>query len=189
MPCSICKNEGHNARTCNFMNNANGPSAREPTDDLFGNYQPNQNASNYTVDNCDNECIICYNDKDQNGSVSLKCGHKYCVDCFIEHMRSSNTCAYCRTVVCSTPKPSKTISPEIVASLYNNCLNDHALNEIRFDIYEQILPFLHITPKQKYITITDINAAFGSIDVKSINGISTLALDIIQKLSDWYENE
>lgn len=191
MPCRICKAGGHNARTCNFMNNADGPSsAIEPTVDLFGNYQPNQNtSSDYTDDNRNNECIICYNEKDKNGCVSLKCGHDYCVDCFVEHMRSSNTCAYCRAVVCSMPKSRKKITPEIVESLYNNCFNDHALNEIRFDIYEQLLLLFNLVPKQKYITITNIHAAFGSIDVKSINGISTLALDVIQKLAGWYEND
>lgn len=41
-------------------------------------------------------CIICYEKESDNGNVNLKCGHEYCLNCFIKHMRLDNKCAMCR---------------------------------------------------------------------------------------------
>lgn len=43
------------------------------------------------------ECIICFEKiKKENGNVSLKCKHMYCIACFVKHMRIDNKCALCR---------------------------------------------------------------------------------------------
>lgn len=189
---NLCITSDHNTQACNYVNNYStiAPNVTKDlteivnTDDFCSNKNKNIN-----VDNCDNECVICYDNKYKNGCVSLKCGHDYCVDCFVEHMRSSNTCAYCRIAICSTPKPNKKISPEVVRRLLVDCFSITALNEIRFDIYEQLLPYFNIKPNTKYVTITDIHAAFGYIDIQQIKGISSLVLDVIHKLASWYERE
>jgi hypothetical protein len=49
------------------------------------------------------ECMVCYEDIVFE-KVSLKCGHAYCVQCFIKHMRVGNNCAGCRSPICDPPK-------------------------------------------------------------------------------------
>ena len=52
------------------------------------------------------ECIICY-ETIVEGNVKLKCNHKYCLSCFVQHMRTKSECAYCRQEVCDVPAPKK----------------------------------------------------------------------------------
>lgn len=65
------------------FNNANFPFEKEELDDK------NENE----------ECMVCY-EKVSDEKVTIKCGHTYCVECFVKHMRTQGTCAYCRTDVC-----------------------------------------------------------------------------------------
>jgi hypothetical protein len=45
----------------------------------------------------DNSCMICYDPLNQDsGCVTIKCGHKYCPGCFVQHMKIDNHCAMCR---------------------------------------------------------------------------------------------
>jgi hypothetical protein len=47
-----------------------------------------------------NECMICYEELVlKNGSINIKCGHPYCVPCFVKHMRMDNKCAMCRVEI------------------------------------------------------------------------------------------
>ena len=52
------------------------------------------------------ECVICY-EEISKGNVKLECGHKYCLNCFSQHIRLRSDCAYCRQEVCTVPPPSK----------------------------------------------------------------------------------
>ena len=42
------------------------------------------------------ECPICL-EPISNGLVILKCGHKFCAECFANHSRQDNKCGMCRT--------------------------------------------------------------------------------------------
>ena len=35
-------------------------------------------------------CIICYEKISEDENVKIKCGHTYCLNCFIKHMRIDN---------------------------------------------------------------------------------------------------
>ena len=46
------------------------------------------------------ECTICYTDLKELNKVTTKCGHHYCIDCFLHHFTSGNpsskNCPMCR---------------------------------------------------------------------------------------------
>jgi len=41
--------------------------------------------------NADGACLVCYDDLDDSNSFALECGHTFCKDCWVEHVRSSIT--------------------------------------------------------------------------------------------------
>ncbi len=67
------------------------------------------------------ECIICY-ETVGNEKVSIKCGHTYCVGCFVKHMRVSNECAYCRTELCEVPQNKRRMSAQTRSRLIDDAL-------------------------------------------------------------------
>ena len=131
MPCGICKQAGHNSRTCKSelampdlfdkltvdrfelpvdwdvsFNNANFPFEKEELDDK------NENE----------ECMVCY-EKVSTEKVTIKCGHTYCVECFVKHMRTQGTCAYCRADVCKPPVKAS-LAPDMRASIMDQWLEN-----------------------------------------------------------------
>ena len=68
--CSLCKQSGHNKRTCPSL-------VAEEKDD----------------------CPICYEEiMDKNFCVT-KCGHKFCMDCMPKHLQNNQKCPLCRDQV------------------------------------------------------------------------------------------
>ena len=131
MPCGICRETGHNARTCSTLApysrgelNQYSRGEREPpphyydaNDDaefveFLNALEPEMDSDAFIQSLKDEvaleleECMVCY-ERVTNEKVSLECGHSYCVGCFVKHMRVSNTCAYCRAEVCEPPPSSK----------------------------------------------------------------------------------
>ena len=45
------------------------------------------------------ECPICIETIRVNGYVVTECSHYFCLNCFIEHIQSSNKCPMCRDTV------------------------------------------------------------------------------------------
>ncbi len=41
-------------------------------------------------------CPICFNTLAQTNKTITRCGHQFCGDCFIKHIKSSNSCPSCR---------------------------------------------------------------------------------------------
>jgi hypothetical protein len=75
------------------------------------------------------ECMVCYEEV-LDESVTIKCGHTYCVTCFVKHMRTQGTCAYCRTEVCEPPA-KKSLGPDSRASVIDQWLeNSRDLNDL-----------------------------------------------------------
>ena len=112
MPCSTCKRDGHNKRTCPRLESNK---EKEKT----------------------SECIICYESK-VHGNVTTECGHNYCIPCFAKYIKSSNNCAYCRQSL-NLP-PTKTFDIEAKRAIVNRCiLEEHTFDDIYRDFYRQIL--------------------------------------------------
>ena len=138
MPCSNCSRNGHNIRTClnerynlvsddSDINELDIKLSAEPTS--FNNQLPQVI-----------ECMVCYEDiKDEK--VNLKCGHAYCVQCFIKHMRVGNNCAGCRAPICDPPTKTatRTLSHSDISDLIDSNLgsNPNFIGTIHSDMVSQ----------------------------------------------------
>jgi hypothetical protein len=129
MPCSNCSEPGHTIRTCPLRE----PELLSPSiiggddisqidlvawDVLMGMEELTEEPP---------ECMICY-ESVTDDSVTLKCGHIYCVSCFAQHMRVSNGCAGCRRPLCEPPKKHKSyrsLSQTQVCDIVEETLNDN----------------------------------------------------------------
>lgn len=139
MPCGICRQMGHNVRTC--QSELALPDLFDP--ETVGRF----NLENDAVlleelwrdaeepveypepDTEKKECIVCYEEV-LDESVTIKCGHTYCVTCFVKHMRTQGTCAYCRAEVCEPPA-KKSLGPDGRASVIDQWLdNSDDLNDL-----------------------------------------------------------
>jgi hypothetical protein len=157
MPCcGYCAESGHNIRTCP---NLNAPmvdraevSVIEDDDatveyldiDSFEQSDVALGMSDLVEDPPVVSCMVCYEDVDGE-KVTLKCGHDYCVSCFVKHMRIANNCAYCRDTVCEpVVKVKKTISPNQISNIIESSIIDHPdfLHTIHTDLLTQTKKFI-----------------------------------------------
>ena len=112
MPCSKCGGEGHNVKTCK------------------GRRKPTPRCALPTFDK--QECIICL-ETIGTGSSTTVCGHRFCTQCLVKHLRISNKCPYCRTVLC---EPVKKISEQTIIGgcLANEELRHYLLANLKSQI-------------------------------------------------------
>ena len=134
MPCGYCRRPGHNVRTCQPYDNisprlfydevmkefkadvayrlANAYALVAHEGDWIAEVYANANEEDQEPEKEEekekDECIICY-ETIVEGNVKLKCNHKYCLSCFVQHMRTKSECAYCRQEVCEVPPPKKVL--------------------------------------------------------------------------------
>ena len=70
MPCSICKQPGHNRRSCPHAN---------------------------TFVSNDKDCCVCMSPIKTTNRCTTKCGHNFCLSCFFECVKHKPECPICRT--------------------------------------------------------------------------------------------
>lgn len=140
------------------------------------------------------ECMVCYEEIERE-NVALKCGHTYCVQCFIKHMRVGNNCAGCRAPICDPPKKheKRTLSHSDISDLIENNLSDQPefITAIRADLLAQTKKY--IVNHYKDISETDgerlsniMNRAIESTDLTFgfwIVGVS-MAQGVIAAIND-----
>jgi len=78
MSCSKCRKKGHNVRTCPLLDN---PSHQQESIDAATE-----------VDNCP----ICMEGINDTNCCTTKCGHKFCLECFVKHSKIKDNCPMCR---------------------------------------------------------------------------------------------
>lgn len=132
MPCGICKQTGHNVRTC--RSELALPDlfdeltvARFELPDWDVSFNEDLPFYKSELEDKKDECMVCYEEVSDE-KVTIKCGHTYCVECFVKHMRTQGTCAYCRTEVCNPPA-KVSLAPDMRASIMDQWLeNSHDLS-------------------------------------------------------------
>lgn len=62
------------------------------------------------------ECSICLEEKD-NHACKLKCGHVFCVDCFAGLVRTSNSCALCRSNITNEPVKKQQVNQDVIIDI------------------------------------------------------------------------
>ena len=100
MPCSICKQQGHNRRSC--------PRATAST---TSSSRPKSMAKTFVSD--DKDCCVCMNPIKTTNCCTTKCGHNFCLSCFFECAKRKPECPMCRTKLDFTvPLPANPL-PEL----------------------------------------------------------------------------
>ena len=102
MPCSICKKTGHNRRSCPHAN----VTMRKTTTAKLKSM-----AKTFVSD--DKDCCVCMCAIKSTNCCTTKCGHNFCLSCFIECAKRKPECPMCRTKLdFSLPLPSNSM-PEL----------------------------------------------------------------------------
>jgi hypothetical protein len=193
MPCGICRQTGHNSRTCkselaqpDLFDADTIARFRLPEgddaiiwDELFEEQsQPKSQ-----------ECIVCC-DEIQNEMVKIKCGHTYCVTCFVKDMRQRGTCAMCRTEICEAP-PKKSMDRNTRADIIDQWLDNsqQIADTIRAEFIEQMRASLDRQRIIRSERVTEmermfIHAAIGTNLTVSLWNAGIVASEYI---SHWYE--
>lgn len=100
MPCSICKQQGHNRRSC--------PRATAST---TSSSRPKSMANTFVSD--DKDCCVCMSLIETTNCCTTKCGHNFCLSCFFECAKRKPECPICRTKLDFTvPLPANPL-PEL----------------------------------------------------------------------------
>jgi hypothetical protein len=222
MPCRICRGSGHNARTCirdlsdqpdfvpvgRWLEDGDGNARRwfeEPDpdadfDEFIKLIDPPLNFESHLIKSLEEEvareqreCIICY-ETVGNEKVSIKCGHTYCVGCFVKHMRLSNECAYCRTELCELPQNKRRMNTEIRSNLIEEALNeDGVCQALKTDFMRQMRDSITRqlatdTPRSlRSVTMMNEMCARAVVAVDMTFASWVVGIHTSQYISDWYE--
>ena len=217
MPCSNCSQTGHNIRTCTYLepvlisDDLSSISYDEfdthdldPNDVRMGMADLIADTPSLIYPHCTPdyapplECMVCY-EVIEDEKVNLKCGHAYCVQCFIKHMRVGNNCAGCRAPICEPPKKqgsNRAISHSEVSDIIEHQLNSGPdfLESIHSDLLRQTKKYIEenyedTTERQRCQMSIMVKRAIESTDLTFgfwIAGVS-MAQSIIDAVVDDYD--
>ena len=133
MPCSICKQCGHNSRTCpqkiilkqynnNNLNNINI-------------IKPKPISSAVSNDNVTSKktitCVICLDEITDQPRTELSCSHTFCTKCIMTNMSKGDTkCPMCRDVIMEPNTEIQDLKQQITSLQELNSENRHHTREI-----------------------------------------------------------
>ena len=193
MPCGICRQTGHNSRTCkselalpDLFDAETTARFRLPEGDdaiIWDELYEEQSQPK------SQECIVCC-DEIGDEMVKIKCGHTYCVTCFVKDMRQRGTCAMCRTEICEAP-PKKRMDRNTRADIIDQWLDNsqQIADTIRAEFIEQMRASLDRQRIIRSERVTEmermfIHAAIGTNLTVSLWNAGIVASEYI---SHWYE--
>jgi hypothetical protein len=205
MPCGVCRQTGHNSRTCqselalpdlfdaDTMTRFRLP---EGDDDIVWDELSVESHERVEGDDAiiliePQECIVCC-DEIVDEIVKIKCGHTYCVSCFVKDMRQRGTCAMCRADICEAP-PKKTLDRNTRSDIIDQWLDNSRpiADTIRAEFIEQMRASID---RQRIIRSEHVNeleqvfiqAAVGTNLMMSLWNAGIVASEYT---SYWYESE
>jgi hypothetical protein len=182
MPCGVCKQIGHNSRTCK---------SELALPELFDAQTLARFELSEPERQLTKECIICC-DEIKDECVKIKCGHTYCVTCFVKDMRERGNCAMCRSEVCEMP-PKKTLSHITRSGIIDQWLENsqQIADTIRTEFIEQMRANIDMqriirTEQVNLIERAYINSAIGTDLTFSMWNAGIVASEYT---SYWYESD
>ena len=138
--CSICRESGHNRRTC-WMKNVTLP---------HGSQNINLNNiemlpiidSTPTIDTQNEDCPICMEKLTADKNICItNCGHKFCSQCLIRAARTKNSCPLCRQALTDHEvEPSHEFTrDEVYALIDDNDYYQETFEQLR-DVFTNRVP-------------------------------------------------
>lgn len=138
--CSICRESGHNRRTC-WMKNVTLPRGSQ-----------NINLNNIemlpiidstpNIDTQNEDCPICMEKLTADKNICItKCGHKFCSQCLIRAARTKNSCPLCRQALTDHEVESshEFTRDEVYALIDDNDYYQETFEQLR-DIFTNRVP-------------------------------------------------
>ena len=202
MPCRLCHMIGHNIRTCHLNEHHNFiPVERwfetdeDPDagfDEFIKTLDPALDFESHMLEEeVERECIICY-ETVNNEKVSIKCGHTYCVGCFVKHMRLNNECAYCRTELCEAPQNKRRMTADMRTGLIERAIDgDNIHQTLRADFIRQMRESIarrspRVNTRTDTLAMELCAKAVVSIDMTFASWF--VGLHTSNYISEWYES-
>jgi hypothetical protein len=206
MPCRLCQMNGHNMRTCHLNEHHNFipverwfETEEEDPDAGFDEFiNPALNFESHLIKSLEEEvareqreCIICY-EMVVNEKVSIKCGHTYCVGCFVKHMRLSNECAYCRTELCEAPQNKRRMTADTRTGLIERAFDfDYLHQTLRSDFIRQMRESIarripRVNTRTDTLAMELCAKAVVSVDMTFASWF--VGLHTSNYISEWYES-
>tara|TARA_B110000908_G_C9949677_1_gene311975 strand:+ start:26 stop:553 length:528 start_codon:yes stop_codon:yes gene_type:complete len=128
MPCSICKQVGHNRRSCidNVDNiNINNKDLPQPKSIEIDNASPK----------CINMCVICLNELTTQPITQLKCLHYFCSECLMTNIsHGDTTCPLCRDSIIEPNRQIDDLKQQITSLESLNFTTQHQLIDITSEL-------------------------------------------------------
>jgi len=126
MPCSVCKQAGHNKRTCKNVVRDEKEKKKPVKKKTFRRRIQKENNNNIKEKE---SCCICMEDirKDGKNVCTTKCGHTFCFDCMAQNIcANNNTCPLCRAVIVK-----KKVVPQKLSRYQQEGINELVYRESR----------------------------------------------------------
>ena len=94
--CSLCREPGHNRRTC-WLKNVTLPRGEPPANSDLDLIPILPIVETPTINTENDDCPICMEKLTGDKNICItKCGHKFCCECLIRAARNNNDCPLCR---------------------------------------------------------------------------------------------
>ena len=124
MPCSNCRETGHNILTCPNIKNiihTTTPDNHTEKNTAINTSIEIKYITNIPSPKAISMCVICLEEITTQPKTTLTCSHEYCTDCIMKNISLGNTtCAVCRDVVVDSNTEMKDLNQQItnLESLY-----------------------------------------------------------------------
>ena len=123
MPCSICKQVGHNRRSCIH--------AGGTIDNIINKDFPKSIKNNKDSLKCTNMCVICLNEISNQPTTQLKCLHDFCTECLMTNISHGDTkCPLCRDSIIEPNRQIDDLKQQITSLENLNLTTQHQLISI-----------------------------------------------------------
>ena len=124
------------------------------------------------------ECPICFEPHEAPSTVTMKCRHSLCFDCFVTHARTSNTCPLCRAEFAARLQPQPQI--DRINEILVNAMIDNTF-QAHFNAYHNAQLNPHLYDLQGRNTVWLGREA--RIDRVLV---STMMKNLAGQMSNWY---
>ena len=121
MPCSICKQIGHNIKTC-------------PQNLIKVTTTQDQNTVQSNQQKC-HSCVICLEEIKDQPRTELECSHVFCTKCITKNMSMGDTkCPMCRTFIIDPNAEIADLKQQIITLEQLNIETQRALGSLTTEL-------------------------------------------------------